>query len=159
MIMTMAITMMLSGAVQGDGLGRTADLMSSAAKLLNKGVSDSRVTDKQAEVVSILDSLIKQAENGERQGGSSKGEKQQLFGQREGKPTESEASSPAARSTDAAGASKQKFNLQPRAKPGASWGKMPPARRERILQAIEKTFPARYRQLVEQYYSQLGRKQ
>jgi hypothetical protein len=35
---------------------------------------------------------------------------------------------------------------------------MPPADRERILQALRESFPNRYRQLVEQYYEQLAKK-
>jgi acyl-CoA reductase-like NAD-dependent aldehyde dehydrogenase len=45
-----------------------------------------------------------------------------------------------------------------RVKPGESWGAMAPAERERILQALRDNFPARYRQLVEQYYEQLAKK-
>jgi hypothetical protein len=37
------------------------------------------------------------------------------------------------------------------------WGKMRPEERRRILQSLRKDFPARYRQLVEQYYKQLGK--
>ena len=48
---------------------------------------------------------------------------------------------------------------QPRqANPGDAWGAMPPAQREKILQALRDSFPRRYRQLVEQYYEQLGKK-
>jgi hypothetical protein len=35
---------------------------------------------------------------------------------------------------------------------------MPPAERERVLQALRGTFPTRYRQLVEQYYEELSKK-
>ncbi len=35
---------------------------------------------------------------------------------------------------------------------------MPPAERERILQALRDNFPSRYRQLVEQYYEQLAKR-
>ena len=44
-----------------------------------------------------------------------------------------------------------------RANPGDTWGAMPPAERERILQALRESFPARYRRLVEQYYEQLAK--
>ena len=45
-----------------------------------------------------------------------------------------------------------------RANPGEMWGSMPPAERERILQALRESFPSRYRQLVEQYYEELAKK-
>ncbi len=35
---------------------------------------------------------------------------------------------------------------------------MPPAERERILQALRDSFPSRYRKLVEQYYEELAKK-
>ena len=44
-----------------------------------------------------------------------------------------------------------------RARPGEAWGAMPPAERERILQQLRDSFPSRYRQLVEQYYEELGK--
>ena len=45
-----------------------------------------------------------------------------------------------------------------RASPGEVWGTMPPAERERVLQALRESFPARYRQLVEQYYEEMAKK-
>ena len=38
------------------------------------------------------------------------------------------------------------------------FSRLTPAERERILQALRERFPARYRQLVEQYYEQLAKK-
>ena len=43
-----------------------ADLMAAAGRLLENGVSDERVTDKQAKAVAILDRLIASAEERER---------------------------------------------------------------------------------------------
>ena len=45
-----------------------------------------------------------------------------------------------------------------RANPAEAWGSMPPAERERILQALRDSFPSRYRKLVEQYYEELAKK-
>jgi hypothetical protein len=36
---------------------------------------------------------------------------------------------------------------------------MPPKQREEILQSIQKQFPSRYRDLLEQYYKQLAKDQ
>ena len=43
------------------------------------------------------------------------------------------------------------------AKPGEEWGKMRPEDREKILQSLRRSFPSRYRDLVEQYYKQLAK--
>ena len=45
-----------------------------------------------------------------------------------------------------------------KANPAEVWGTMPPAQRKRVLQALKDNFPARYRQLVEQYYEELAKK-
>jgi acyl-CoA reductase-like NAD-dependent aldehyde dehydrogenase len=46
-----------------------------------------------------------------------------------------------------------------KARPGEVWGRMPPKEREKILQSLQRNFPARYRQLIEQYYTELGKEQ
>ena len=140
-------------------LERVADLMTDAGRLLEGGVSDKRVTDTQAKVVSLLNKLIADAEKREREAGRRQMEQQMAriqAGQKgvgQGDPT-----APAARSvlpSQVKGDSKPVLRMQ--ARPGEAWGAMPPAERDRILQAIKKSFPSRYRNLVEQYFTQMNR--
>lgn len=141
-----------------------ADLMAVAGRLLKSGVSDERVTDRQAKAVTILNQLIASAEEQER-----KAKKEQQMEQRmarmrmrmQGRPgeTQSDPTAPAARSVlPPKGKGSRKTVLRRRISPGEAWGSMPPAERDRILQAVTKNFPSRYRDLVEQYFKQLSRK-
>lgn len=140
-----------------------ADLMAAAGRLLENGVSDERVTDKQAKAVAILDRLIASAEERER-----KAAKEQQMEQRtarmqmrlQGQPGKPQGNptAPAARSVLPPKGKGDRTVLRRRVSPGEAWGGMPPAERDRILQAIKKTFPSRYRDLVEQYFKQLDRK-
>lgn len=141
-------------------LEKVADLMTDAGHLLEGGVSDKRVTDRQAKAVGILNQLIAAAEKREREAGRRQMEQQMARtqagqkGVRQGDPT-----APAARSvlpSQAKGDSKPVLRTQ--ARPGEAWGAMPLVERDRILQAIKKSFPSRYRDLVEQYFRQMNRK-
>jgi hypothetical protein len=129
-------------------IGEVVDLMGFCERRLQHADSGSAVQTRQARVIELLDRLIEQAEQSEQAstGGSGSGgnsespknpmQESQLPG---GRPPESP------------------LGPQRRANPGEAWGDMPPAERERILQALRESFPSRYRQLVEQYYEQLAR--
>lgn len=139
-------------------LEMVADLMTDAGHLLEGGVSDKRVTDKQAKAVGLLNQLIAVAEKQEREAERRQMEQRMArskTGQKgvgQGDPT-----APAARSvlpSQAKGDSKPVLRTQ--ARPGEAWGAMPPVERDRILQAIKKSFPLRYRDLVEQYFRQMN---
>lgn len=146
---------------QPDGIGDVADLMAYAGRRLGNGVSDEPVTSKQAKAVALLDELIKEMEKKECEGGSckscgGKGCKACRGGAPKGNQ---QPSSPANKSMLPGGSSQTGELRRTVARPGEVWGKMPEAERERILQAIKKNFPTRYRELVEQYYRQLARQQ
>ena len=144
-----------------DGLGDVADLMAYAGRRLGIGVSGLAVVEKQIKAVALLDELIKQAEEKESKDGEckaceGKGCKACKGGAPKGNQT---PSSPAAQSLLPGGSARIGDLRKTIARPGASWGSMPQAERDRILQAIKKNFPTRYRKLVEQYYKQLAKDQ
>lgn len=142
-------------------LEKIADLMTGAGNLLGTGVSDKRVTDQQAKAVGLLDQLIASTEKQERKAG-----KQQQRGRQQARAQaakkgvgQGDPTAPAAESvlpSQAKGDSKPVLRTQ--AKPGEAWGSMPTADRDRILQAIKKHYPSRYRDLVEQYFRQMNRR-
>lgn len=135
-------------------LGQVVDLMGYSGRRLKNADGGVVVQERQKKIVDLLDDLIKQAEEQEQQacknsgssGGNSKGSQSPSNPMQQsglpGGPPQSEGGLRTAR----------------RANPGESWGAMPPAERERILQAIRESFPSRYRQLVEQYYEELAKK-
>ena len=135
-------------------IGEVVDLMGYAGRRLTRHDSGERVRTRQKRVIEILDRLIKEAEEQERSNSSSGS------GGRNAQGSESQAPSSPMEESILPGGSAQKGRLQARrrANPGETWGAMPPAQRERILQALRDSFPSRYRQLVEQYYEELGKK-
>ncbi len=111
--------------------------------------SGDTVQQRQSRIVDILDSLIEEAqeqENASCNGGNSKSG---------GRPNSStpmpDSRLPGSRAPEGSPREARRAN------PGEVWGAMPPAERERILQALRENFPSRYRQLVEQYYEQLAK--
>ena len=145
---------------QANGISDVADLMAYAGRRLGHGTSNEPVTSKQAKAVALLDELIKTAEEKECKGGGCKkcgGKGCKACG---GPPKgNQQPSSPANQSKLSGGGSKIGQLRATVARPGEAWGRMPESERDRILQAVKKNFPARYRELVEQYYKQLARKQ
>lgn len=112
-----------------------------------------RVGARQQEVIALLDKLIEQEQSQEQQGGG--GGKSQ--GQRPGPPQAAQNSTPREQSEAPDGAGQiGDLHAAPTIQPGESWGSLPPADRERILQNIREHYPSRYRQLVEQYYRSLA---
>ena len=147
---------------QADGISDVADLMAYAGRRLGHGTSNKAVTSKQAKAVALLDALIKTAEDKECKSGSCKkcGGKSKGCKACGGPPSgNQQPSSPANQSKLPGGGSKTGQLRATVARPGEAWGQMPESERDRILQAVKKNFPARYRELVEQYYKQLARKQ
>ena len=136
-------------------LSQVVDLMGYSGRRLKNADGGEIVQDRQKRIVDLLDNMIKEAEEQEKQacnkpGGGSGG------GQSRGGQS---PSSPMQQSTLPGGAASQnELRAVRRANPGESWGAMPPGERERILQAIRDSFPSRYRQLVEQYYEELAKK-
>jgi len=136
-------------------LGDVVDLMDFSRRRLKNQDAGEIVRTRQQNIIDLLDNLIKDAEKKEKQSSSSSsgsgGGGQNQSG---GKP-----SNPMQQSRlpggDPGGTPARQAK---RANPGEMWGAMPPAERERVLQALRETFPGRYRQLVEQYYEELAKK-
>jgi tetratricopeptide (TPR) repeat protein len=136
-------------------LGDVHDLMNVARRGLSHGEADDVVVKRQGEAVALLDKLIKDAEDQEKSKGDNGGE-----GGKSGKPSSpKQPSGGAKQSVLPAGQEKETVLRQTKASPGETWGKMPPKQREEILQSIQKQFPSRYRDLLEQYYKQLAKDQ
>lgn len=128
-------------------LGEVRDLMTYAAERLRVGDPGERTRARQQQAVALLDRLIEQMQQQEQQqssaGRSARGSAapRQPLGQ------------PAQQSIAPEGPAQiGDLHASPRVEPGETWGNLPPAEREKILQAIRERFPSRYRELVEQYY-------
>lgn len=133
------------------GLGEVVDLMDNATRQLAEGDSDMHVQQTQQQIVTLLDQLIAQAEEQEQNDGGR--------GAGSGSPAGQSPQSPMTESQlPTGGLSGGTLGPGRRADPAEAWGAMPPAQRERVLQALDATFPPRYRQLVEQYYEELAKK-
>lgn len=135
-------------------IGEVADLMNYAGRRLTQRDSGPKVRERQQRIIDILDRLIEDAEeleNSSSSSSSSGGGSGQRGGQQPQNPMQDSI---------LPGGRPQEGPLQSgrRANPGEVWGSMPPAERERILQALRDNFPSRYRRLVEQYYEQLAKK-
>jgi len=136
-------------------LGDVHDLMNVARRGLSHGQADDDVIKRQGEAVALLDKLIKEAEDQEKSNGGGGGE-----GGKSGSPnTPNQPSGGAKQSVLPGGQERETVLRQSKASPGETWGKMPPKQREEILQSIQKQFPSRYRDLLEQYYKQLAKDQ
>ncbi len=135
-------------------LADVADLMDYAGRQLRLGLSNRPVIEAQTQAVQLLDRLIKQSEEQEQQ--AQAGSKESGGG-RPG-PARGRPGAPAQRSTLPEGRMDNgPTHRTPVARPGEMWGRMPAQQREKILQTLRKNFPERYRELVEQYYRQLGK--
>lgn len=133
-------------------LGDVVDLMDFSGKRLKSEDAGETVRTRQQRILDLLDKLIKEEEEKEKQSQNSGG------GSSSGTPNNS-PSNPMQQSQLPGGAPEAgQLRAARRANPGEAWGAMPPAERERVLQALRGTFPTRYRQLVEQYYEELSKK-
>jgi len=139
-------------------MGEVVDLMQFSSRRLREGDSGGTVQERQARIVELLDRMVEEEEEKENscnKSGSSSGEGGSQDGQQQGQAPQS----PMQQSQLPGGsASEQMLREGRRANPGEMWGAMPPAERERVLQALRESFPSRYRQLVEQYYEELAKK-
>jgi hypothetical protein len=133
-------------------LGEVATVMDFVADRLGVADSGEPVHERQRDIIAMLDRLIEQQRQKEQQCGGG--------GKSGGKPGQSPSRAPqGGKSQSDAPAGEGALgdlHAAPKADPGETWGRMPPAERERILQSIRERFPSRYRQLVEQYYRALA---
>lgn len=133
-------------------IGDVADLMGYAGRHLLLGESGQPVQLRQAEAIAMLDTLIQQAEQREKQAN------QNSASQKQKSPQDPQAGNPADQSK-AKGSPKNAVLLRPTvvASPSETWGQMRPEERKKVLQMLSVQFPTRYRQLVEQYYQSLAK--
>ncbi len=147
-----------------EDLRDVSSLMSEAGQRLDTGKANAITQQNQRQAVEILDRLIKQSEEQEKeqQQGQCKAcggkgcrlcRKNMATAMR--KPNQPARESTASPSQGAPG----EQHSATIARPGETWGNMRPEERERILQSIGKDFPSQYRQLVEQYYRQLAKEE
>lgn len=135
-------------------LDEVATVMTYVADRLGAVDREERVNDRQKEIIALLDKLIEQEQSQEQQQGGGSGRSQ---GQKSGTPQAEQNSTPREQSEAPDGAGQiGDLHAAPTIQPGESWGNLPPADRERILQNIRERYPSRYRQLVEQYYRSLA---
>ncbi|MFQ5489765.1 MAG: tol-pal system YbgF family protein [Phycisphaerae bacterium] len=134
-------------------IGEVTDLMDYSARRLASTDSGTLTRDRQQKIIDILDKLIEDAQQREKSsGGGGSGSSQSKSQQKPG-----QANKPMNQSTLPKGSADPGTKLRQRvALPGEAWGGMKPADRQRIIQQLKDRFPARYRQLVEQYYRQLA---
>lgn len=154
--LTVAARQMLAelNNLQPGHIAEVADLMVYSARRLASGDSGDQVQTRQQKIIDILDKLIEEAEQQEQNSQNSGNSGSQ------GSQGQNNPSQPMQRSTLPQGEG-QMGQLRPGrvANPAEVWGNMPPAERERILQALRESFPQRYRALVEQYYEELGKRE
>ena len=134
-------------------IGDVADLMDFAGRRLGHLDTGQRVRARQQRAIELLERLIEEAEQQEQssaQGGSGSGSGSPQGGRSPSSPMPDSM-------LPGGGGQEMQLRSSRRARPGEAWGTMPPAERERILQQLRDSFPSRYRQLVEQYYEELGK--
>jgi hypothetical protein len=137
-----------------EDMGEVVDLMKFSRIRLARADGGTTVQERQQRILDLLDVMIKEAEEQEKKqccGGGEGGGSQSKQGKGKGKPMQ-ESSLPGGAIPEGPRRAARRAN------PAEVWGTMPPADRERILQALRESFPNRYRQLVEQYYEQLAKK-
>ncbi|MFQ5430469.1 MAG: tol-pal system YbgF family protein [Phycisphaerae bacterium] len=135
-------------------LGDVRDLLDYARRRIRNGLVDDRVTERQEEAVALLDNLIEEAEEKEKNSGGGDGSGQ---GSGRGNSGGNQPQRGAQRSTLPSGGGRVGELRKRRAHPGEMWGRMPPRERREILQALQEQFPSQYRELLEQYYKQLAK--
>lgn len=133
-------------------IGEVSDLMAFAADRLQHQDTGTVVQERQKKALDLLDRLIDEAEKNE-QNNSDNSSASRPSPNRGGQTPQS----PMPQSQLPAPGEVQTHLRVRDANPGEAWGALPPADRERILQALRESFPGRYRRLVEQYYEQLAK--
>lgn len=140
---------------EAESIGEVVDLMNYSRRRLTQGEADEALHTRQQRIIDLLDKLIEDAQQKEQNQSNSEGGSQGGSGNQGGQSP----SNPMQESMLPGGQAREgALREARRASPGEAWGAMPPAERERVLQALRETFPARYRQLVEQYYEEMAKK-
>ena len=136
-----------------ESIGDVVDLMTYCGRRLNVVDAGPVVQERQDRIVELLDQMIKDAEQQESSSSSSGGSGSSNQGGNSPQSPMPQSSLPGG-----GGPGGAEMRGSRRANPGEIWGAMPPAERERVLQALRDSFPQRYRRLVEQYYEELAKK-
>lgn len=135
---------------ESEKIGEVVDLMNFSGRRLTHADTGEIVRTRQQRILDLLDNLIEEAEQQEQSAGGGSGS---------GNSSGQSPSTPMKDSTLPGGsATEGPLRESRRANPAQTWGSMPAAQRQKILQAIRESFPGRYRRLVEQYYEELGKK-
>ncbi len=142
-----------------DGLGDVRDLLACAHRKIKNENTGESVKARQEEAIVLLDALIKAIEEKEKQSkcGGKKGDGKKDGGCDKPGGGGGPPDQGAKQSTLPGGEGDVGRLRKARAAPGEVWGKMPPKEREQVLQALQRQFPSRYRELLEQYYEQLAK--
>lgn len=141
-------------------LGQAEVLMVGAERGLSQGQAGMDTQIQQYKALTILESLICEAKQCEKKCCSSKSGCSKCKGGQQGKQGGKVGQAPLMQSMLPGGAEGEGLQHDaPRAKPGEAWGQMRPAERAKVLQVLQESFPSRYRDLVEQYFTELGKEQ
>ena len=132
-----------------EDIGEVVDLMKFSGRRLTHDDTGEIVRTRQQRILDLLDYLIEEAQQQEQSG--SGGGSGSSSGQAPSTPM-NDSRLPGGSATEGPLREARKAN------PAATWGSMPAAQRQKILQAIRESFPSRYRRLVEQYYEELGKR-
>jgi tetratricopeptide (TPR) repeat protein len=130
-------------------LDEVASLMSYSAARLKVADATQRVRSRQDEAVALLDKLVEEAQQREKQQGESS--RRRAAQDKRPHSAAQESALP-----ESGAAQIGELHRAAAADPGEMWGQLPPAQREQILDSLRDRFPSRYRQLVEQYYRSLA---
>lgn len=139
-------------------MGDVRDLMNFARRRIKNGDTGEVVASRQAAAVELLNAMIQEAENQEKnKGGCKKCGGGKCKGGHGNPQGNNNPGGGAKQSTLPGGDSRMGELRKTQARPGEEWGRMPPREREQILQTLQRQFPSQYRELLEQYYQQLAK--
>lgn len=135
-------------ALKEDSLDEVARLMDNIQVRLGHGRAGKRVRKEEDDVIEKLDKMIEELE---------KKRKQQ---QQQGKDGQGgkQSSRPKQESTPAGGKGPGNVDLKKLAEE-IDWGDLPPKDREEALQRLGTEFPSHYREVIEEYFRRLARKE
>lgn len=138
-------------ALKVDSLDEVARLMDSIHVRLGHGHAGKRVRTEEEEVITKLDKMIKKLEEQQQQQ-----QQKMASGKQGGQPSKG-------------GPPLQDSFLPEMKKPGEidrksidgpiDWGNLPPAERQEALQQLGEDFPSHYREVIEEYFRDLSRKE
>ncbi|MGE3182790.1 MAG: tol-pal system YbgF family protein [Phycisphaerae bacterium] len=136
-------------------LAEVAAFMDYSADRLGIQDAGARVQARQDQIVAMLDKMIQDKEQQEQQQQQSSSARPQ--NRQSGKMQPNATPNPSDGRVPPRGKGEiGDLHTAPKADPGEAWGNMPPAEREKVLERLKERYPARYRQLVEQYYRSMA---